>query len=377
MHTGVLALPILKPKKYKKRKNNAKILIQYPIRNEPKEIIERFFKSLYTIPESERSRFLLQVLDDYDAEMIWRFESPIETQYLKRTIRTGNKAGNMNFGLSKADASYKYVAIYDADHQIEGKGLIEAVEILEANQQIVCVQSRWTFANADNSMLSLLQQQSLGMHIQREQTFRSRVDLYPIFNGAGAVWNRSIVEKEAGGWITRCVCEDTDLSGVMHMRGYKIHVLPSWETKTDLVEDWTNYKKQQRRWIKGNGQQLQYHARTNEGWGLKKLYWLSWNMGFGIGFMKYLIPLVMIYKWYFGVAYNAVDQVNILTHILAYAASCLDWKNDFKPKGLVTYPLHYFLELKVLHHQILGFFEGFFGYKKHFDFEVTQKGSTK
>jgi len=377
LHTGVLAFPIPKPKKYKRQKNDDFILIQYPIRNEPKSVIERFFKSLYSIPEKERHRFLLQVLDDYDTKMTWRFPSPIKVVYLKRKVRTGNKAGNLNYGLKLAPKKYKWVMVYDSDHELNGNKIAKAVEILKANKNICCVQSRWIFRNIDNTWASYLQQQVIGVHLDREQPFRSRWDLYPIFNGAGAVWNREIVEKECGGWLERCVCEDTDISGVMNMRGYKIHVMPEWTTKIDNVDIWKEYCKQQRRWIRGNGQQIQYHSRDKQGWSLKKVYWLSWNLGFALAFTKYLTPFVMVGKFFNVWSFNFIDYLGMYPHIFAWIGSCLTWDNRFKFKGIFLYPLHYILELRVLHWQILGFWEGFFDYKKDFVFDVTKKSEVK
>lgn len=378
LHTGVLAFPIPEPVTYKRVKNNKKILIQYPIRNEPIEIIERFFKSLWTIPETERYRFLLQVLDDYDTEMTTRFNSPISTVYLKRPKREGNKAGNLNYGLSKTSSKeYKFVAIFDCDHQIDGKGLIEAAEILEGNRNICCVQSRWVFDNIRDTFLSFLQEHFMGVHIEREQTWRSRYNIYPIFNGAGGLWNREIVEKECGGWLTRCVCEDTDISGVLNMRNYQIHVLPTWVTRIDLVEDWDSFQKQQARWIKGNGQQLQYHLRDPNGWGWKKLYWLSWNIGFGLAPFKYVMPFFYLHKHFLlGLEFNLVDKITLIPHLFAWVAAGQTWDNKICWKRILSYPLHYFIEIGVLHHQIEGFWTGYLNWRSHIEFDVTPKGMT-
>lgn len=375
IHTGVLAFPIPGPVAYPRLRNNKRILIQYPVRNEPKEIIERFFKSLWSIPEGERHRFKLQVLDDYDSVMSWRFESPIETEYLKRQKRVGNKAGNLNYGLLHAGGYFKYAAIFDSDHEIDGKGLVEAVEILEANPNICCVQSRWVFSNPKESLLSVLQEHVMGVHIEREQTWRSRFDVYPIFNGAGGVWNLDIVKKECGGWLERCVCEDTDISGVMNMLGYKIHVLPTWETKVELVETWSGFRKQQNRWIKGNGQQFVYHLLDPRGWSWKKAYWLSWNLGFFVSFTKYIFPCVVFYKYINDIPFNFIDHVGVLPHVFAWYGSAQTWDNKFCPQRLITYLFQFIIEFLVLDKQIEGFWHGLIYWDFHHDFVVTPKGS--
>lgn len=380
IHKAPLAFPIPPARKYRRTKLDItdKILIQYPIRNEPKRVIARFFKTLYSIPEEERHRFKLQVLDDYDkypenSPSKWGLKCPVNVQYLKRRIRTGNKAGNLNYGLLNAKKEYKWVMIYDSDHQLDGKYIIEACEILKANPKICCVQSRWIQNNLDYSLLANLQNEVITCHLEREQTFRSYWNLYPIFNGAGAIWNRSIVEKECGGWLERCVCEDTDISGVMNMRGYKIHVLPKWVTKVDAVLNWKEYRKQQKRWIKGNGQQLQFHCRENKGWGLKKLFWISWNMGFALSFSKYLIPFVMFYKWFYGMGFYWFEWAGLIPHFFGWVASLQNWENKVSLKRWYLYPLHYFTEHGALIQQTIGFWQGFIFWNKHHEFEVTKK----
>lgn len=374
----MLAFDIPDPVKHARMPLDAsdRILIQYPIRNEPKFVIEQFFASLYTIPEQERHRFLLQVLDDYDETMNWRFESPIEVAYLKRSIRTGNKAGNLNYGLKQADKSYKWVIIYDSDHQMDGVPLIEACEILKANPIIACVQSRWVQINKSDSWLFMFQDEIITTHIEREQTFRSRWDLYPIFNGAGGLWNRETLEREAGGWVERSVCEDTDLSAIMHMKGYKIHIMPSWITKIFSVSSWVEFRKQQYRWITGNGQQIVHHlreAKLKHFLDLRFWYWISWVGGFAISPTKYIVPVVMYYKLVNHIPFNSIEYLGYLVHLPAWVASIKNHKNEWIWERIHLYPMHYILEHGVLDVQIRGFWNGVKNWNKFQEFKVTKK----
>jgi len=382
LHHGILVFPIPK-KTLHKVKSTKNLLIQYPVRNEPEHLIQRFLLSLKSIPFEHRKRIHVQILDDYDKELTLSFDTnniiselaPISIRVLKRPKRWGNKAGNMNYGLSKTCLkTYPYVAIFDADHIVDGTGMIEALDVLEGNPDIICVQSRWTFNNLNNTPLSMVQEQFMGIHINREQTFRSVHNLYPIFNGAGGIWRVADVMKVSGGWLERCVCEDTDLSGVVNMRGYKIHVLSTWTTGIDLAESWDALQKQMYRWITANGQQLQHHVRDPNGWNWKKLYWVSWNLAFFIAPIKYIIPIYIAWKSYYHVPWNFYDLVGGMVHLTSWTASCLTWDNKFNYRGLFTYPLFFIFELKILHHQIKGFWNGIINWKKHLEFVVTLKG---
>lgn len=384
LHNGILALPIPK-QRFKSKTSNRKILIQYPICNEPIEFVERFLKSLETIPKSERKRFLLQICDDSKVSILpylqKRAKMPLKWVHLRRwddrtnkKFRLKNKASNLNYGLSKAPKQYEYVCIYDADHVMEGSGLIKAANILEAESKTVCVQSRWVMNNINNSFLSMLQEQVIGVHLEREQVFKSVYNLMPIFNGAGAIFKREVVEKECNGWLERSVCEDVDITGFLGVRGYNFKVLPTWVTKIDNVTTWKEYRKQQHRWIKSNGQHIQNHTRDLTGiFTLKKLYFLSWNLGFCVAPLKWIIPAIMTYK-FLTTGFIWLDWVLTSPHVFAWIASCLTWNNKVKWKGLYLYPIHYFTEHLVLFTQIKAWWVGFLWYKTKFDFEVTDKG---
>lgn len=371
LHTGVLALPIPN-KQHLRRYNDKRILIQYPVRNEPLRLVERFIKSLETIPEGQRHRYKLQILDDYDDKLPTLTIKPcVEYEIFKREKRTGNKAGNMNFGLEHSDG-FDFLLVFDADHQVDGRGLYDAANILYGHEDIVCVQSRWIFDNKSNKLENLFQQQVLGAHIEREQTFRSYYNIFPIFNGAGGMWKISYLKERFGGFLTRCVCEDTDTSGEANMDGKRIVVLPTWTTRVDLVDGWKDYEKQQHRWIKGNGQQFAYHWSVKSKSWAKKMYWMSWNAGFALAPLKYPMLGFGVYRYLTGQSI-LIEQLAMIPHVLAWIGTSMSWNNTLSAKRLILYPTQYILELRVLHAQISGWYKGFFSYKKHFDFEVTRK----
>jgi hypothetical protein len=157
------------------------------------------------------------------------------------------------------------------------------------------------------------------------------------------------------------------------MMGKRIVTLPYWTTKIDLVESWPAFYKQQRRWIKANGQHIRNHWHVATKHPLKKLYWLSWNSAFAIGFTKYLLPAVLIYKSVMGLPFHGIEHLGLIPHIFTWIGNSQTWDNRFNVRQFLLYPLQYILELRYLHYQILGFWEGFLNYKKAFVFEVTDK----
>ena len=62
---------------------------------------------------------------------------------------------------------------------------------------------------------------------------------------------RSIIE-EIGGWDSKAIAEDTEISFRIYKLGYKIKLVPqsiTWEQEPETVKVWI---KQRTRWAKGN-----------------------------------------------------------------------------------------------------------------------------
>jgi cellulose synthase/poly-beta-1,6-N-acetylglucosamine synthase-like glycosyltransferase len=384
---GVLCFPLAKPKNFPKRVHNHKILIQYPVMNEPMELVDRFLKSLSTIPVEQRSRFHLQILDDYSKPMIRSSVTPcISYEYIRRPKRSGydplclgrakNKAGNMNYGLIRAGDEFKYVAIFDSDHQVRDFGkMLEATEIMESNQEIVVVQSRWVMANMNYTLVSLLQRIAMGTHLDREQTFKSydRADLFPMMNGAGAVINLEWVKKNVGGWLERGIIEDQDLSYEIGRRDYKILVKQDWTTLIDNPESWGALREQWKKWACANGQFARLH------WGLssknkwKKLYWLGWLWSFALAPFKYLMLVYVAWGLIGEHSFGLIEQLCLIPHAMAWIGSSMTWDNKLDWRRAILYPFQYILELGIVDIQVRSWYKGFFGHKNKFEFTVTPK----
>jgi len=376
----------LKKKDFPKKLASGKILIQYPVRNEPIEIINRFLRSLEKIPEFHRSRFHLQILDDYTDPMPAISVKPcVSYEILRRNSRTGrndkkpgyakNKAGNLNYGLLNLKEKFDFVVIYDSDHQItEGLPIIEAAEILAANPEIVVVQSRWIFTNKLNSLVNLLQFQQMGTHIDREQVFRSYgvLDLYPIMNGAGAMFNLKYVMDTFGGWLERGVIEDVDISYQINARGKKIFVSQEWETLIDNPESYSSLRIQWRKWAQGNGQMFKWHFSEPAEDKLKKAFWLGWMFSFPHGFLKYPFLAIFCYRAFFAEHMSVIETLCLIPHLIAWIGGSFDNKNKFVWQRVLLYPAQYFLELGILDQQIRGWYEGFFS-QKELEFDTTPK----
>ena len=237
--------------------NWPKVTIQLPIFNE-RYVIERLVDAVSQF-EYPRELLDIQVLDDSTDETREVASACIERQaaaglpivYIHRTNREGYKAGALENGLRTAQG--EFVAIFDADFIPPSDFLCRTIPYFlnpDGGKDIGMVQARWTYLNADYSLLTRVQTILLDGHFVIEHGGRSRRGTFFNFNGTAGVWRRAAIEA-AGGWEHDTLTEDTDLSYRAQLKGWKFLYLPEIECASELPVDMNGFKAQQARWAKG------------------------------------------------------------------------------------------------------------------------------
>ncbi|RWV81777.1 hypothetical protein GW17_00056774 [Ensete ventricosum] len=104
--------------------------------------------------------------------------------YISRDNRNGYKAGALKEAM---DLDYvqkcDYVAIFDADHEPPPDFLLRTIPFLMHNPDIALVQSRWKFVNANECIMTRIQEMSLNYHFKMEQQSGSSTMAFFGFNG--------------------------------------------------------------------------------------------------------------------------------------------------------------------------------------------------
>ena len=116
--------------------------------------------------------------------------------------------------------------------------------------QVGYVQSRWTFANPDESYLTKAQEISLNFHVKCEQFVHFAEGSFFNFNGTAGVWRRKTIVT-VGGWQSRTTVEDMDLSLRTYVNGWKAVYLTEVTCVNELPAQFFAYRKQQHRWTCG------------------------------------------------------------------------------------------------------------------------------
>lgn len=204
------------------------------------------------------SKLHVQVLDDStdaqtrqlvdDKVLRWR-EKGVQVEVRRRTNRKGYKAGALKEGLEHLQEC-KYLVIFDADFRPESDFLFKTVPYLEGNADCSYVQTRWTFANAEESFLTQAQEVALNYHFKCEQFVHFAEGSFFNFNGTAGVWRVEAI-NDVGGWSSRTTVEDMDLSVRTYVAGWKAIYLDDVTSLSELPSSLYAYRKQQHRWTTG------------------------------------------------------------------------------------------------------------------------------
>nr|BAF36300.1 hypothetical protein [Ipomoea trifida] len=234
------------------------VLIQIPMFNE-KEVYKISIGAVCNFAWPS-DRLVVQVLDDstdhnikemVEKECLRWASKGINITYQTRVTRGGYKAGALKEGLTHDYVQdCEYVAIFDADFRPEPDFLLRSIPFLIHNPEIALIQARWRFVNADECLLTRMQEMSLDYHFKVEQEVGSSTHAFFGFNGTGGIWRIAAI-NEAGGWKDRTTVEDMDLAVRAGLKGWKFLYLGDLHVKSELPSTFKAFRFQQHRWSCG------------------------------------------------------------------------------------------------------------------------------
>ncbi|CAL5207359.1 unnamed protein product [Lathyrus oleraceus] len=234
------------------------VLVQVPMYNE-REVYQLSIGAACGLSWPS-DRIIIQILDDSTDPTIkelvqlecrrWGSKG-VNIKYEVRDNRNGYKAGALKEGMKHSYVKQcDYVAIFDADFQPQPDFLWRTIPFLVNNSDIALVQARWKFVNADECLMTRMQEMSLDYHFTVEQEVGSCTYAFFGFNGTAGVWRISAL-NEAGGWKDRTTVEDMDLAVRASLKGWKFLYLANLQVKNELPSTLKAYRYQQHRWSCG------------------------------------------------------------------------------------------------------------------------------
>ena len=230
-----------------------RVTVQLPIFNEY-YVIERLLTAVAAL-DYPSERLEIQVLDDSTddtaelaARMVRNLQSEgLDIVHLRRTNRSGYKAGALEAGLARARG--EYLCIFDADFVPPVDFLRYTLPHFEETD-VGMVQVRWGHLNRDQSILTRIQAMFLDAHFAVEQAARNWSGRFFNFNGTAGIWRRAAIE-EAGGWQHDTLTEDIDLSYRSQLLGWRFVYLADPVAPAELPASLNGFRSQQHRWTRG------------------------------------------------------------------------------------------------------------------------------
>jgi cellulose synthase/poly-beta-1,6-N-acetylglucosamine synthase-like glycosyltransferase len=231
-----------------------RVLVQLPVFNEPL-VIARIIDAAARL---DWPRLEIQVLDDSTdgttalaaARVQTWCQAGVRISHIRRTERTGFKAGALAHGLSLSSA--EFVAIFDADFVPDPDFLTQMMPELR-DPQVGMVQARWGHINRMDSWLTRIQAMLLDGHFVIEHTARFRAGCFFNFNGTAGIWRTQAID-EAGGWAHDTITEDLDLSYRAQLAGWRFVYRDDVVAPAEVPTTMRAFLTQQHRWAKGTTQ---------------------------------------------------------------------------------------------------------------------------
>ena len=230
-----------------------RVTVQLPLYNE-EAVASRLLAAVGEL-EWPRDRLEVQVLDDstdgtrraVDEGVMRLRAAGVDATVLRRSMRTGFKAGALAEGLARAKGCF--VAIFDADFVPPRAFLLETLPRF-VSPDVGMVQARWGFLNDGDSMVTGVQALTLSSHFDVEHATRCATGRFFNFNGTAGVWRKEAIAS-AGGWTADTLTEDLDLSYRAQMAGWHLVYHGGCVAPSELPPTLTDFIAQQERWTKG------------------------------------------------------------------------------------------------------------------------------
>lgn len=167
---------------------------------------------------------------------------------LHRNSELRGKPAGLNDAMEMAKGDI--IIIFDADYRPSRK-MLHRFAVAFNNPEIGAVMGRVVPYNSDTNLLTRLLNIERSGGYQADQQARYNLKLMPQYGGTVGGFRKKLVQ-ETGGFNTRILAEDTDLTYRLFIRGYKVIYANDAECYEESPETWRVRGRQVRRWSRGH-----------------------------------------------------------------------------------------------------------------------------
>lgn len=232
------------------------VSILIPAHNEEK-VIGRTVLSMLAL-NYPHDKLEIIIINDNSSDGSAEILAGIQEKYQSRNIKVINttkenggkgKSNALNIGFKESTGDY--IAIYDADNTPEKDALRYLVTTIVQDDKLGAVTGKFRTRNKNVNLLTrFINIETLSFQWMSTGG-RWKIFKLCMIPGTNFVVRSSILKK-IGGWDSRALAEDTEISFRIYMMGYVIKFLPqavTWEQEPQTLPVWF---KQRSRWVKGN-----------------------------------------------------------------------------------------------------------------------------
>ena len=238
-----------------------------PVYGEPVEVVE---PTVAAASAMRGARVQVALLDDGGSPEMEALARRHGARYVRRTVHTGAKAGNINHALRRLRAPI--VVVFDCDH-VPAPDFLERTLGHLADPRVGLVQTPQWYANAGTNAVAgaaAAQQALFFGPIARGKDARGAM----FCCGTNMVFRRAALD-DVGGFPEASLTEDFQLSITLHERGWRTAYVAEVLAQGLGPEDMAAYASQQHRWAAGCLSALPDVVRARLPWRTKLHHLLS------------------------------------------------------------------------------------------------------
>jgi len=238
-----------------------------PTYDEPVEVVEPTVRAATLL---RGARVSVALLDDGNRAEMAELARRLGVRYVRRTVHSGAKAGNINHALGRTSGAL--VVVLDCDH-VADPALLERTLPEFVDPLVAYVQTPQYYANAADRTIAAASWSQQALFFGPIARGKDAHDAM-FCCGTNVVFRRTALEH-LGGFPEGSVTEDFELSIGLHERGWRSRYVAEVLASGLGPEDLASYAGQQLRWARGCIGAIWRVARSSLPSRLKAQYLLS------------------------------------------------------------------------------------------------------
>ncbi len=227
------------------------ISVLIPMHNEEK--VATSILDLLVLADYNREKLEIIPINDFSDDKTREIVEAYAKQHpcikpLHRYEGDRGKPAALNAGIQKATG--EIIIVFDADY-LPPKGILKSIAICFNDPEVGAVMGRVIPVNTRRNILTRLLDLERTGGYQVDQQARYNLRLMPQYGGTVGGFRRSVVES-LGGFNTKVLAEDTELTYRLSINGWKVLYANRAECYEEVPEKWSVRARQIRRWSRGH-----------------------------------------------------------------------------------------------------------------------------